>query len=683
MADWYDDWQHEQHAVDFDRGSGLDLRNLIRNYESFNDVRLLNESLDPSPRPAPFASQSEARGARSGCRPTGVVVQGATGLPGGLHRQRPLTLLEVGCATGEFYRYLRARHPHVRYHGTDISQPAIARAKAKYPAAPFFVTDPAARLRDALRGLGITERPDIVYSKDVVHHQTRPFEFLSDLIEVASDLLIIRTRTRDMGETELDPERSCQYHYDGWMPFIVLNLQELVERITTEVPAGEIVVYRNHMVLGGRHNRFLPKELYLKETGTAETAIGIFKTTTQPSRVTVKDWTDMNPSYSWDYLLRHAARQAWDALRPPRAASPSIAQLPQSMAQPQPVHSNVAAQNFSDEQRSRLNGPLTAFRALQKTGVGVLDVGARGGIRPIFRSVAPLLDVVGFEPDPSEAQRLLQEAKASLRFQSLTYLPVALGKTSGEHVLYLCRSRGASAFSKPNRAFLNRFPDAGRYDVMGTASVPVRSLDSLVSDPSVRLPRSIDFIKMDTQGSELEILQGASELLRTQVVAIEVEVLFARLYESQPVFRDVDAWLSERGFSLFKLRRQELVRNPYATRPHISAGQLAFGDALYLRDPLDPPRPWIPQDARQLEALILLAMLYDLHDFALELILAPQFAKMLDVERLRRCVERRSRRLGSLRERLRVAKVRCFSGDGMTRYATRWARGDNNFYSVL
>lgn len=55
-----------------------------------------------------------------------------------------------------------------------------------------------------------------------------------------------------MGKTVLDPEQSCQYHYGGWMPYIVLNLDELIEHIKGEWPRSEILVCRNHMVLGGR-----------------------------------------------------------------------------------------------------------------------------------------------------------------------------------------------------------------------------------------------------------------------------------------------------------------------------------------------------------------------------------------------------------------------------------------------
>lgn len=272
--EWYRDWQHLAHAESFDGRSRLDRRNLIRNLEGFNDVRLLNERLG---------------------------------------RDRRVSLLEVGCATGEFYRYLRVSYPGVRYYGVDVSAPAVARAKQKYPQAAFFVTDPAMGIGASLRASGIPEHPEIVYAKDVVPHQVRPFAFLAELIQTAAEAVIVRCRTRDRGTSELDPERSCQYHYDGWMPYLVLNLQELIDRLAAESPGCEVVAYRSHVVLGGRHNRFVPKELYLRETGTAETAVGVFKRTDHPGRVLIEDRPDQNPAYTWDYRLRHAARQALNA----------------------------------------------------------------------------------------------------------------------------------------------------------------------------------------------------------------------------------------------------------------------------------------------------------------------------------------------------------------------------------
>ena len=248
--DWYTDWQDLEHTRQLDGRSALPDRSLIRNFEHFSDVPLLGERLRAVPEPK---------------------------------------MLEVGCATGEFYRYLRLKFPRVSYAGFDIAQPAISSARRKYPQGRFFLSDPAHTVPQTLKANGLEARWPVVYSKDVVHHQTDPFGFLAQLLEVCSDSLILRTRTRDKGATLVDPERSCQYHYQGWMPFIVLNVEELTERIQRQAPGCEIVMVRNHMVLGGRENRFLPKECYLPETGTAETAVGVFLKSTHPGRVRVID----------------------------------------------------------------------------------------------------------------------------------------------------------------------------------------------------------------------------------------------------------------------------------------------------------------------------------------------------------------------------------------------------------
>jgi FkbM family methyltransferase len=332
---------------------------------------------------------------------------------------------------------------------------------------------------------------------------------------------------------------------------------------------------------------------------------------------------------------------------------------------------------------------LDAFRVLGGQGLGVIDVGSRGGIHPMFKEIAPILNVVGFEPDDEEWQRLQAEAQRPSGFRSLTYVPCALGRTDAQQQLHLGRLRGTSSFYEPNRVFLERFPEASRYDVVGTQSVPVRSLDSLVADPAVQMPRHLDFIKIDTQGSELDILRGATQALRNDVAAVEVEVEFARLYTHQPVFRDVDAFLDDCGFTLFKLRRYEWVRHQLAGQPHLSAGQVVFADALYLKDPLACARPWTPQ-AHQLEALVLLATLYDLHDFALEIVGDSRFTEALDAPSIRAAIVQRSQRLNRrwspphiMLDFLRLLRTPASWFSPFKRYERCWARGDYNFYSRI
>lgn len=264
---WYEDWQNRNHARLFDGRHRLDAKNLIRNYESLNDVCLLRQKVGSS---------------------------------------RRLSLLEVGCATGEFYRYLKIRYPHASYTGVDISGPALERARKKYPDGRFLLGNPEELLPELLKRHHVEQRPQVVYSKDVLHHQTEPFRFLDQLIEIASESVILRTRTRDRGPTVWDPDLSCQYHYRGWMPYIVLNLEETIDHLKDRVPTAEIIAIRHRMILGGKENRFLPKDCYVPETGTAETAIGLFLNG-RPGRIEVIDRSGEEASYTLSWRCRMMA----------------------------------------------------------------------------------------------------------------------------------------------------------------------------------------------------------------------------------------------------------------------------------------------------------------------------------------------------------------------------------------
>jgi hypothetical protein len=188
------------------------------------------------------------------------------------------------------------RHRGVRYRGYDVSRPAIERAREKYPDGSFSIVDPdLSVLVDAIRKAAV---PQVVYSKDVMHHQVKPLDFLSALIRIPTHAVVLRCRTRDTGKTEWDPDQSCQYHYNGWMPYIVINTDELIEFVRSVAPAAEIIVMKNPMVLGGLHNRYLPKECYLTQTGTAETAIAILLHSSPSGRIRMENRPDATPRYT-------------------------------------------------------------------------------------------------------------------------------------------------------------------------------------------------------------------------------------------------------------------------------------------------------------------------------------------------------------------------------------------------
>jgi len=92
-----------------------------------------------------------------------------------------------------------------------------------------------------------------------------------------------------------------------------------------------------------------------------------------------------------------------------------------------------------------------------------------------------------------------------------------------------------------------------------------------------------DFIKLDTQGYELPILKGAGKYM-DNVIGLEIEVEFEQMYIDQPLFNEVDAFVKEKGFSLFDIKRYYWKRKE-SQNSGTQKGQLIFGDALYFRNP--------------------------------------------------------------------------------------------------
>ena len=182
-------------------------------------------------------------------------------------------LFEIGCATGELYRYIHNYHRDLDYKGFDISQPAIERAKQKYPDGDFHKL--ISGLDEIVESFG---QPEAVWCRDVVLHQKDPYLFLDKLIDLAKEALFVRLRTRDVGDTEFNTNISRQLHWDKhWVPYIVLNVNELIDKIEAHKDIKSLVIHRTYDVLGGHNYRLLPEDLYFTSTGTAETALFIQK----------------------------------------------------------------------------------------------------------------------------------------------------------------------------------------------------------------------------------------------------------------------------------------------------------------------------------------------------------------------------------------------------------------------
>lgn len=209
---------------------------------------------------------------------------------------------------------------------------------------------------------------------------------------------------------------------------------------------------------------------------------------------------------------------------------------------------------------------------LEGQKIGLIDVGASGGLEKRWRPFEKHLQCFLFEPDQRSSEELVSD-------DNKIVFPIALSNKRTTLNLNLCRKPQVSSIYAPNRDFLDLFSDKTRWDILDTIELKATPLDTVISDQNTR--EKCDFIKLDTQGSELLILEGASETL-SSIVGIECEVEFLPLYEGQPLFGEVSSYLSQHGFSLIDFMR--LVKWPREGYES-NRGQLVFADALFLKPP--------------------------------------------------------------------------------------------------
>ena len=183
-----------------------------------------------------------------------------------------VSILDVGCAAGDFYAYLASmRSPgNWTYEGVDISTPAIEIARKHFGKDLFQLISKD----DDLVG----KNADIILSVDVLIHQVEPFQHLERIFDCARKLLVVSLRTREIGDTVLDPELSCQINYGQWAPFIVFNINQLYKVILGLTPKPlKLTCFKEYKILGGENKRFLPKDLYTEDPKTAITTLLIEK----------------------------------------------------------------------------------------------------------------------------------------------------------------------------------------------------------------------------------------------------------------------------------------------------------------------------------------------------------------------------------------------------------------------
>lgn len=228
---------------------------------------------------------------------------------------------------------------------------------------------------------------------------------------------------------------------------------------------------------------------------------------------------------------------------------------------------------------------VNQLQAFSERPLLILDVGARGGFEDYWKLYGEQAVQIGFEPDGEEYNRLNQQSVN----KNWRFYPIALGNRQEKRTFFVCNWSGSSSFYPEKFSFIERFPyeeNLKAMEVLKHVDIETVELDYFAKANNIDY---VDFIKLDVEGSELDVLQGAINILQTSVMGLSLEVLFHSCIRNQPTFSNIDLFLNSLGFRLFDLAiyRQARKALPFPTIPPLGVtqqGQVLWGQALYLPD---------------------------------------------------------------------------------------------------
>jgi FkbM family methyltransferase len=296
---------------------------------------------------------------------------------------------------------------------------------------------------------------------------------------------------------------------------------------------------------------------------------------------------------------------------------------------------------------------------LSGDAIVLLDVGASGGVIPRWSPYRADIAFIGVEPDARSVSALLNSPESKL-FRSYEIVPFGAWNRTGAVGISFTRKPMCSSHFTPNASFLARFPEVERFDIVGSTEVECRTVDDLLSGSG----KSVDFIKLDLEGGELAVLEGAAKSIEG-CMGLHVEVCFQSIRDGQPLFGDIKNFLQRREIEFVDF--VALIR--WERNSFRGLGQAIFADALFLRAPENVVAlaGGNVLTARRARAYVSILMIYERFDLVTRFIdLLKKGDSVLSQSEIARLVAIVEPRKAILDRRYRLASL---LGRGLSHYA--------------
>ncbi len=191
----------------------------------------------------------------------------------------------------------------------------------------------------------------------------------------------------------------------------------------------------------------------------------------------------------------------------------------------------------------------------------IIDVGANDGwfAKVAKRFLKTEYKIICYEPLREMMVHLDQLANDSQ--QRIEYRPYGLGAESASAVINLMGTSGLSSIKNIDDKY--SYGDGFSQDVIASYSIPIGKLDDESFGEEFY---SLVILKIDTQGYEVEVLEGAASMLSKKLFDyIFVEVMALSKYKNSATYDKVITLLTGYGYTLFDIHPAYYERNGQCT----------------------------------------------------------------------------------------------------------------------
>jgi len=432
-------------------------------------------------------------------------------LPGLVTAHGLKNVLDVGCGVGFFSRYLASLGLEVM--SLDARSENISVAQERHPDINFFIEDienPKAKKLGSF---------DLIFCFGLLYHLENPFLAVRNLHALTGKILLIESMVTPSSfpTARFVDEGMSEDQSTSYIAFVPSELG-LIKMLYS---SGFRYVYVSKMMPD--HEQFHESfELHRKRTVMVASKIPLKASFLQrcDEPATMDPWikplsSQLNrvrtflrkPWQEKTITIKSRSKAMWSRLLP---SIPFPTRLPYGgwwIDRNDTVSNMISQGKFEKAEWHFVNRFL-------KKGMAVVDIGAHHGFYTILcsKKVGSTGRVVAFEPSPGEQRKLSFNLKLN-HCKNVKIEPYALGGQSGKATLFVIKGR--------DTAFNSLRPPA--------VSIPTQEVDvsTIRLDDYLRslCLDKVDFIKIDAEGAELEILQGARNLLMKEsspVMMIEV-----------------------------------------------------------------------------------------------------------------------------------------------------------------